>query len=64
MTEVRESTRKDGVESKEKVGRKLGGKEFSADKNAYVLIDQKNGRIIINDGTNDRILIGFQSGGF
>lgn len=56
MTEVRESTRKDGVEGVPR--RKLGGKEFSADKNAYILIDQKNGRIIINDGTNDRVVIG------
>lgn len=24
----------------------------------------KNGQIIINDGTNDRVLIGFQQGGF
>jgi len=29
-----------------------------------VKIDGVNKRIIINDGTNDRILIGFQSGGF
>jgi len=29
-----------------------------------VKIDGANKRIIINDGTNDRILIGFQSGGF
>ena len=29
-----------------------------------VKIDGANKRIIINDGTNDRILIGYQSGGF
>lgn len=29
-----------------------------------VLIDGANTRILINDGTNDRILIGYQSGGF
>ena len=32
--------------------------------NANVKIDGDNTRIIINDGTNDRILIGYQSGGF
>ncbi len=31
---------------------------------ANVKIDGANARIIINDGSNDRILIGFQSGGF
>ena len=31
---------------------------------ANVKIDGTNKRIIINDGTNDRILLGFQSGGF
>ena len=31
---------------------------------ANVKIDGANGRILINDGTNDRILIGYQSGGF
>ena len=31
---------------------------------ANVKIDGANKRILINDGTNDRILIGFQSGGF
>jgi hypothetical protein len=31
---------------------------------ANVLIDGANKRILINDGTNDRILIGYQSGGF
>jgi hypothetical protein len=31
---------------------------------AGVFIDGANKRIIINDGTNDRILIGYQSGGF
>jgi hypothetical protein len=58
MAEVRESTSKDGVESKRRVNRKLGGKEFSADENARIFIDQKNGRIIINDGTDDRVVIG------
>lgn len=29
-----------------------------------VLIDGVNKRILINDGTNDRILLGYQSGGF
>jgi len=31
---------------------------------ANVKIDGVNKRILINDGTNDRILIGYQSGGF
>ena len=31
---------------------------------ANVKIDGANARIIINDGSNDRILIGYQSGGF
>ena len=31
---------------------------------ANVKIDGANKRILINDGTNDRILIGYQSGGF
>lgn len=30
----------------------------------YVLIDAANARIIINDGTYDIILLGFQEGGF
>jgi hypothetical protein len=29
-----------------------------------VVIDGENKRIIINDGTNDRILIGYQENGF
>ena len=29
-----------------------------------VVIDGANKRILVNDGTNDRILIGFSSGGF
>lgn len=29
-----------------------------------VIIDGANKRILVNDGTNNRILIGFQSGGF
>lgn len=33
-------------------------------KDGYLKIDYQNKRIIINDGTNDRVLIGFQSGGF
>jgi hypothetical protein len=32
--------------------------------NSNVKIDGVNKRIIINDGTNDRVLIGFLSGGF
>ncbi len=32
--------------------------------NGYVYIDGGNKRIIINDGTNDRILIGYASGKF
>ncbi len=31
---------------------------------ANVKIDGVNKRIIVNDGTNDRVLIGYQSGGF
>lgn len=31
---------------------------------ANITIDGANKRIVINDGTNDRILIGYQSGGF
>lgn len=30
----------------------------------YIRIDSANKRIIINDGINDRVLIGYQSGGF
>ena len=30
----------------------------------YVRIDGENNRILVNDGTNDRILIGYQAGGF
>lgn len=30
----------------------------------YILIDGENNRIVVNDGTYDRVLIGFQSGGF
>ena len=30
----------------------------------YLLIDAENSRIIVNDGTNDRVLIGYHSGGF
>ena len=29
-----------------------------------IKIDGKNQRIVVNDGTDDRILIGYQSGGF
>ena len=32
--------------------------------NGQVLIDGGNKRIIINDGTNDRVLIGYHSAGF
>jgi len=31
---------------------------------ANVLIDGANNRIVINDGTNDRVLLGFQENGF
>lgn len=31
---------------------------------ANVTIDGANRRILISDGTNDRVLIGYQSGGF
>lgn len=31
---------------------------------ASIILDGGNKRIIINDGTHDRILIGYQSGGF
>lgn len=31
---------------------------------AYILLDGANNRIIINDGTTDRILMGYDSGGF
>jgi len=31
---------------------------------ANIIIDTPNRRIIINDGTNDRVLIGYQEGGF
>jgi len=30
----------------------------------YVRLDSSNKRIVINDGENDRVLIGYQSGGF
>ena len=29
-----------------------------------ITLDGANKRIIVNDGTNDRVLIGYQSGGF
>jgi hypothetical protein len=32
--------------------------------NGYIQIDHANNRIIINDGTTDRILIGFDREGF
>ena len=32
--------------------------------NNRIKLDGNNGRIIINDGTNDRVLIGFQEDGF
>ena len=31
---------------------------------ASILLDGANKRIIINDGTDDRVLLGYQSGGF
>jgi hypothetical protein len=31
---------------------------------ANIVLDGANKRILINDGTNDRVLIGYQSGGF
>lgn len=31
---------------------------------ASIILDGGNKRIIINDGTNDRVLLGYQSGGF
>lgn len=40
----------------------LAGKIIVGDNK--ITIDGVNKRIIINDGTNDRILIGYQSGGF
>lgn len=30
----------------------------------YILIDGENNRIIVNDGTYDRVLIGYSLGGF
>jgi hypothetical protein len=36
----------------------------TASGSAYVRLDGVNNRIIINDGTTDRILIGYQLGGF
>ena len=33
-------------------------------KNGYIKIDYINKRIIINDGSNDRIIIGYQEDGF
>jgi hypothetical protein len=30
----------------------------------YIRLDGENNRIIINDGTNDIILLGYQAGGF
>ena len=38
------------------------GRIVSKDERTYFDLDQR--RIIVNDGTNDRILIGFQEGGF
>lgn len=39
-----------------------GGKTTSI--NGRIIIDWENGTIITNDGANDRILIGYQQGGF
>lgn len=33
-------------------------------KGGYIRIDGANKRIVINDGTNDRVLIGYQASGF
>lgn len=32
--------------------------------NGNISLDGENNRIIINDGTDDRVLLGYQSGGF
>ena len=48
--------------SKSEDGQILSGSILTG--NSNVKIDGANKRIIINDGTNDRILIGYQSGGF
>jgi hypothetical protein len=39
------------------------GSESSAGQNK-IYIDYPNGRIIINDGTNDRVILGFLNNGF
>ena len=36
----------------------------AASGSGYLLIDAENSRIIVNDGTNDRVLMGYDSGGF
>lgn len=47
------------------IGQQLHGNIRVGNKGAgSVLIDGQNNRIIINDGTYDRILIGYQEGGF
>lgn len=55
---ARESVKKD------KMKRTSGGKEFNVDENVRVIIDQANGRILINDGNDDRVLVGWDDEGF
>lgn len=38
--------------------------DIGSSSSGFVRIDGENNRIIVNDGTNDRILIGYQSAGF
>lgn len=45
-------------------GSVVTGTVYVGDTNGNVRIDGANKRIIINDGTHDRVIIGFQSGGF
>jgi hypothetical protein len=52
--------------SQTKLGQDFFGDMRLGDKGdgGSVKLEGTNNRIIINDGTNDRILIGYQSGGF
>lgn len=47
-------------------GQTTGLVDFGSQKSGggYVRVDSKNKRIIVNDGNTDRVLIGYQEGGF
>lgn len=63
LTPSRRTERK--TQSKDIMGGILGGKgEILLGGDASVKIDPANRRIIISDGTNDRVLIGYDEDGF